>query len=416
MVDFLLGLDIVDTVTHCSKRFFGFVKPFFTIELLDSGIIIIFNRIFKKSNDLVPESSIKSGNQVKISLLFRLFYIKLFVILSILGLPIYRANAGIFSFVNDMFAGAPADASSQTANVANSQTMTLLQAAVNSDPNPSKGGGDITIVGGTALLPESGPSGGMKDSSSGTIYTYEVRQGDTISEIAKMFGVSVNTIVWGNDLKNTTLVAGQQLVILPVSGVKYIVKKGDTLKSIADKFKGDAGDIRDFNNLSDKTVLAVGDEIIIPDGEMDTSASSSGNSASSSGTKSTGVKSVIGSYPSYSGYYMRPIFGGVKTQGIHGYNAVDLADSYGTPIYAAAAGKVIVSRFSGWNGGYGQYIVISHPNGTQTLYGHLSGNIVSAGDTVAQGQLIGRMGNTGKVVGVTGVHLHFEIRGARNPF
>jgi murein DD-endopeptidase MepM/ murein hydrolase activator NlpD len=80
---------------------------------------------------------------------------------------------------------------------------------------------------------------------------------------------------------------------------------------------------------------------------------------------------------------------------------------------ASASGKVIVAKSGGWNGGYGSYVVISHPNGTQTLYGHLSAVTVSVGDEVSQGQTIGRMGSTGKS---TGVHLHFEIRGARNPF
>jgi murein DD-endopeptidase MepM/ murein hydrolase activator NlpD len=110
---------------------------------------------------------------------------------------------------------------------------------------------------------------------------------------------------------------------------------------------------------------------------------------------------------------MRPVASGIRTQGIHGHNGVDLASSVGTPIYAAATGNVIISRVGGWNGGYGNYIVISHSNGTQTLYGHLNSISVNSGDNVVKGQFIGTMGNTGKS---TGPHLHFEIRGARNPF
>ena len=103
----------------------------------------------------------------------------------------------------------------------------------------------------------------------------------------------------------------------------------------------------------------------------------------------------------------------MRTQGIHGYNAVDLAAGYGSPIRAAAAGEVIVSKASGWNGGYGQYIVIRHANGAQTLYSHMMRNDVGVGSYVSQGQVIGGMGSTGKS---TGTHLHFEVRGARNPF
>lgn len=111
---------------------------------------------------------------------------------------------------------------------------------------------------------------------------------------------------------------------------------------------------------------------------------------------------------------MRPVSGGVRTQGIHGYNGVDLASAYGAPIYAAAAGEVIISHSDGgWNGGYGNYVVIRHDNGTQSLYAHNSSNAVSVGETVTQGQVIGYMGATGKA---TGTHLHFEIRGATNPF
>ena len=110
---------------------------------------------------------------------------------------------------------------------------------------------------------------------------------------------------------------------------------------------------------------------------------------------------------------MRPIIGGRRTQGLHGYNGVDLGVSYGSPIYAAAPGTVIISRNGGWNGGYGKYIVVSHPNGTQTLYAHNSDNVVFAGANVIRGQVIGFVGSTGKS---TGPHLHFEVRGARNPF
>jgi murein DD-endopeptidase MepM/ murein hydrolase activator NlpD len=110
---------------------------------------------------------------------------------------------------------------------------------------------------------------------------------------------------------------------------------------------------------------------------------------------------------------MRPIVGGRKTQGLHGHNGIDLGAYYGAPILASAEGDVIISATSGYNGGYGRYIVISHTNGTQTLYGHLSANIVSAGDHVTQGQVIGAMGSSGKS---TGTHLHFEVRGAKNPF
>jgi murein DD-endopeptidase MepM/ murein hydrolase activator NlpD len=106
--------------------------------------------------------------------------------------------------------------------------------------------------------------------------------------------------------------------------------------------------------------------------------------------------------------------GAIITQGLHGWNGIDLGAARGTPIHAAAGGTVIVARSGGaWNGGYGNYVVITHSNGTQTLYGHMKSVIVSPGQGVSAGQVIGYEGSTGAS---TGPHLHFEVRGAANPF
>lgn len=292
----------------------------------------------------------------------------------------------------------------------NIQTMTFLKAAMNIDPTPARGGGDIIIVDNSALLPEEGPAGTIADiekPKNATISVYIVRQGDTLSGIAKMFGVSPNTILWANDLtKTSTLKIGQTLTILPVTGVKYKVKKGDTLASIAKSFKGSVADIAAYNGI-DGTVLAVGTEIIIPDGEI----------AAPAPAKSTGktvTATVKYSSGTQIGYYMAPLTRYVETQGIHGYNGVDLAAPSGTPVMASAAGEVIIAKEGGYNGGYGSYVVIQHDNGSQTLYSHLSKVSTYGGATVQQGQVIGYVGSTGRS---TGAHLHFEIRnGIKNPF
>ncbi|MFA7310107.1 MAG: M23 family metallopeptidase, partial [Candidatus Paceibacterota bacterium] len=114
------------------------------------------------------------------------------------------------------------------------------------------------------------------------------------------------------------------------------------------------------------------------------------------------------------GYYMAPLSRYTETQGIHGYNGVDLAAPVGTPIMASANGDVIIAKAGGYNGGYGSYVVISHGNGSQTLYAHMSKVSTYDGAHVVQGQVIGYVGSTGKS---TGAHVHFEIRnGIRNPF
>ncbi len=294
----------------------------------------------------------------------------------------------------------------------NAQTMPLLQSNMVSAKELSKGGGDVTIVDDSALLPEEGPSGAGADiirPKNSTISIYVVREGDTLSHIAEMFDVTVNTIVWANDLKRgSALKIGQTLTILPITGVKYTVKKGDTLASIAKALHADPGEIISYNDLPSE-MLAAGDQIIVPNGEIAMPAPAPVPARSATARASGGSTTS-----SYSGFYMRPLVGGVRTQGVHGYNGVDLGAAAGTPFMASASGDVIVARATGWNGGYGQYIVVRHDNGTQTLYAHANQIIVGVGQRVVQGQVIGYVGNTGRS---TGPHLHFEIRGGpRNPF
>ncbi len=292
--------------------------------------------------------------------------------------------------------------------VVNSQNIALLEAVV-IDPAHYRGGGGITIIEDSALLPDSGLGVGGSDTSESAaendqISVYVVRADDSLSQIAEMYGVTANTILWANDLgRGGVIHEGQVLVILPVAGVKHKVVKGDTLQSITKKYGADLEEVLTFNNLEEGSSLALGQEIIVPHGEITTPAPS----------RSSGSVANRGSGPSLAGYFRRPIDGGVRTQGLHGYNAVDLASYAGAPIYAAAGGKVIINKVGGWNGGFGNFVVIEHPNGTQTLYAHNQSNAVVRGQTVEKGQVVGYMGATGKV---TGVHLHFEIRGAKNPF
>jgi murein DD-endopeptidase MepM/ murein hydrolase activator NlpD len=318
-----------------------------------------------------------------------------------LSFPIL-ANAGILSFVQNLLSFGQQPATNH------SSQSTALEAPTNIDPSPNTGGGDITVVGGTALVADNGPTGQSAGTNntplSDQISLYIVRQGDTLSTIAKLFGVSINTIRWNNDINGQTISPGQTLTILPVSGVEHTVKKGDTIKSIAKLYNGDVAEIEQYNNISSDSQLSVGDVVIIPDGEI--------SPQSSSGSSAGYVPAVAGPQVSADGYYIRPTTG-PRTQGIHAYNAVDIAPPYGTAIVAAATGKVIVARFGGWNGGYGNYVVIQHGNGTQTLYAHMSKEAVLDGADVVQGQVIGYVGASGKV---TGPHLHFEIRGAVNPF
>jgi murein DD-endopeptidase MepM/ murein hydrolase activator NlpD len=262
------------------------------------------------------------------------------------------------------------------------------------------------------LGPENDASEGQKSSISvsGSIQRYTVQDGETLSGIAARVGVSVNTLLWANDITNPALVRpGTELVVLPVSGIRHTVKSGDTLAAIAKRYGADQNDIAAFNGIEAAADLKIGSEVIVPGGEL----SSETKKAEARRATTRGTTVSTGTVSDSSGFFTSPVPGAVLTQGIHGWNGVDLGAPNGTPIYAAAAGTVIVSKVGGFNGGYGNYIVIDHGNGVQTLYSHLATDLVSVGQDVGRGERIGTVGMTGAA---TGFHLHFEVRGARNPF
>lgn len=297
--------------------------------------------------------------------------------------------------------------------VNNSQNLALLEQKpnLNNDSPPTMG----SIVDNSVLVSNLSLSGvgGAEPfiPTSDEISIYVVQEGDTLSQIGQMFGVSVDTIKWANDITDHPKI-GDILVILPVSGVRHTVEKGDTLVTIAKKYNSKASDIAKFNGLSGaEASLALGTEVIVPNGEIESVTTPDKTPVKNSGANI--VATPVKNLPKHSGYYIRPVVGGVRTQGIHGNNAVDLAHALGVPIYASAGGSVIVAKTGGWNGGYGNYIVISHSNGSQTLYAHLNSVSVSVGQTVSQGEIIGALGSSGNS---TGPHVHFEIRGAQNPF
>lgn len=283
--------------------------------------------------------------------------------------------------------------------------MPLLSANQHPTLASAQGGGDL-VVQDSALLASGIASGNdMAAAGSSEIRVYTVREGDSLSRVAEMFGVTTNTILWANDLPRATQIQPDDvLVILPIAGVQHTVKSGDTISTIAKKYDGDADEILAYNELVDASELAINDTLIIPGGTV--------QSVQARAASAKPVK-ISGSTGASSAGFIHPVPGAARTQGIHGNNAVDFGAGHGTTIRAAAAGEVIVSKSSGWNGGYGQYVVVRHNNGAQTLYAHLSTNYVGVGAYVAQGEAVGAMGNTGRS---TGTHLHFEVRGARNPF
>ena len=266
---------------------------------------------------------------------------------------------------------------------------------------------DFAILQGSGLLSEDTPNpanlnpfGGFRRETT----TYTVKSGDTPFDIAIKFDINTDTILWANNLKDGDLIRpGDKLLILPINGVRIKIGTKDTVAGLAKKYSGKAEEIIAFNELLPDASLKVDSYIIIPNGETPLPPAKSA-------PKVTAPKYATQTTP-VSNWLIAPTTG--KNWGrVHGQNGVDISNVCGTPVYAAAAGKIILSDSIGWNYGYGKYIEIQHENGVVTLYAHSSQLLVSVGDEVSQGQLIMLMGTTGHS---TGCHVHFEVRGAKNP-
>lgn len=236
------------------------------------------------------------------------------------------------------------------------------------------------------------------------VVEYEVGSGDTLSSVAKKFGISTDTLKWANDLKNENqLQTGDILKILPVTGVAHKVKSGETLESIAKKYKAEAQGIVDFpfNGVPDDFKLKAGQSLVVPDGVIEQAAPVRRSQPQfiAQGPSSPVFNALGG------GKFVWPTAGGITQYYAWYHPGIDIPNKSAPGISAADGGVVAVA---GWpdNMGYGNRIVIDHGNGYKSLYAHLSNVYVSSGQNVSRGQIIGQMGSTGRS---TGTHLHFEI-------
>lgn len=235
------------------------------------------------------------------------------------------------------------------------------------------------------------------------IVKYKVRKGDTLSGIAARFGITMETIRNANPDVKKTISVGEQLTILPVSGVLYHVREGDSINLVASRFQIDPDLIKKYNSDYLNLFATTNQAIILP-------------YTANTAPVTQQVLAEAKGLPDLGGYFVLPAKGWNWGK-LHEYNAVDIANACGSSVYAAAPGVVIEESSNGsWNNGYGNYVFIEHPNGTKTRYAHTLKNLVKVGDVVKQGEEIARMGNTGNTGGATGCHVHFEVYGAKNPF
>lgn len=234
---------------------------------------------------------------------------------------------------------------------------------------------------------------------------YTVQNGDTLWSIARDFGVTTDSIKWSNGITDENFVKPGQTINVPtITGIIYTVKAGDSIEGIASRYKSTVALIESQNDLYGES-LKSGMQIIIPDGVVDAPAApkvaAAPTKTTSAGSGRYGSSAAI----ARTGTFKFPTIAG-RNGYYNGYHrwAIDVPNNIGTPIYAADSGQIVEAKY-GYNGGFGNTILINHGDGFQTRYGHMS-TLVILGGYVTKGQLIGYMGSTGRS---TGSHLHLEI-------
>lgn len=230
-----------------------------------------------------------------------------------------------------------------------------------------------------------------------TYQTYRVKSGDMIGYIADTFGITQDTIISVNNIRQSRLIQPNQYLKIPsMAGILYTVKtNGETPLTIAEKYQVDAEKCALVNYITPGTELKAGYSLFVPDAELDWITRQEING-------DLFKKPLKARYWLSSSYGWRDSPFNPGTRSFHG--GIDMAVAQGTPIYPSMDGKVTTA---GYNATYGNYVIVTHHSGYKTLYGHMSkitckkGNMVYAGSTQ-----IGLVGSTGLS---TGPHLHFTV-------
>jgi len=246
---------------------------------------------------------------------------------------------------------------------------------------------------------------------------HTVEEGEVLSLISEKYGVSMDTIIWENNLRSAnSLKIGQKLLIPPVNGISYKVKSGDTLEKVAKKYNVKVESIVAQNGFADASIAIKGKTIFLPGAKPIAPPVIADSSRTGTASRSVSVRNVdysnipnSSSAPSVGKIFIYPTKGSITQKYFKGHYAIDIADRSKPPIWAAGNGTVVKVSTNTWGGGYGNHVIIDHGNGLKSLYAHMDSVNVTVGQYVTQGDVIGIMGNTGRVYGVTGIHLHWEV-------
>ncbi|MCG0277036.1 MAG: M23 family metallopeptidase [Thermanaeromonas sp.] len=220
---------------------------------------------------------------------------------------------------------------------------------------------------------------------------YQVEEGDTIKGIARRYRLDAELLAAMNDLDLEASLTTGQFLVLPFEGERtYEVKKGDTIWGIAQVFDLRVEEIMEANGITDPRTLQVGTLLTLPESRKPVGNYS--HPVSRGGLVSF-LWPVIGPITSFFGW-----------RGEEFHHGLDIAVEAGTLIRSARSGTV---EFSGWrNSIYGRTVILDHGQGLKTVYAHNEANLVVPGEYVEAGQVIARVGSSGRA---TGPHLHFEV-------
>ncbi len=383
---------------------------------------------------------------MKITLFIKSFIIKVVFCLVIITYIVFHPSYTQASFFSNLFAkvlgnetqAAEISSIDDTIKVHNSQTLPLQESSVNPDLNSIKKDiPTIAIISNEALVSNNSPLGIDNNieeyASDEKINVYIVEKGDTLDSIAKKLKILKSTIIASNaDLKKSDLLKiGQQLVILAfkdqpkkknevISSKEYKIKKNevpvkkiDPLPIVQDKVKEIEPVIANIALPSLSTPVVVESTIEAPKVNEQQTVKQTTIQSQFDNTINTPSGQPIGTI---NGGYIWPLSEGIGrvSQGLHADNAYDFSAPKGTPIFAIQSGTVLIAHPSGWNGGYGKYIVIDFDDGRQAIFGHMNKVSVNVGQKVKQGDVIGYVGSTGHS---TGPHVHIGFHGSLgNPY
>ena len=266
---------------------------------------------------------------------------------------------------------------------------------------------------GRGSLPASDEPGAAATPTSAPVQslTYEVQAGDTLNAIAEKYGVDPEYLIWNNPEVGSdpdSLVIGEKLLIPGEDGIVYNVTLGDTITDIASTYGIDPESVISYgpNDLASPDLITDGMVLLLPGGvppapaapyvaddSSDAAVDDGSDSAQPASVGEAAVPATVSApdapAPSAFTGYIWPVAGhtinspfGPRWGSFH--TGVDIGASYGDPVWAAADAQVVLTVYG--DAGYGNYVILKHDDGSQTLYAHFSAIYVRLGQYVSQGE------------------------------